>query len=207
MSAVAEVPSVDIRQRILQAARAAFMEEGYRASMERIAARAGVAKQTLYNHFPSKPELFAAVARANADTLLVSLAPSGASLRQQLVVFSRATRNLALGEESLSMCRALVGEAQRFPELVAAYYAAGPCEVIVRLTAVLGAAMAKGQLREDDPAFAADMFLGMLLGRERNDRLFGGPPLDPALEADRVERIVDCFLRAYAPQKTSGETP
>ena len=58
MSNPAESAVAETRNRLIQAAREAFMAEGYRASVEGIAARAGVAKQTLYNHFPSKDELF-----------------------------------------------------------------------------------------------------------------------------------------------------
>jgi TetR/AcrR family transcriptional repressor of mexJK operon len=49
--------SGDTRQRLLEAASAAFCEEGYQVSIERIAVRARVARQTLYNHFASKEVL------------------------------------------------------------------------------------------------------------------------------------------------------
>ena len=51
------------RERVLRAATTAFTLDGYRASIDRIARRAGVAKQTVYSHFPSKEELFKAVVR------------------------------------------------------------------------------------------------------------------------------------------------
>ncbi len=48
--------------RILDAARDAFAEVGYDASMEQIAARAEVGVGTLYRRFPNKADLFDAVA-------------------------------------------------------------------------------------------------------------------------------------------------
>ena len=49
----------------------AFAEEGFeRASMERIAERARVAKRTLYYHFTSKEELFDAAVEAICDNAL-----------------------------------------------------------------------------------------------------------------------------------------
>lgn len=48
------------RESIVQAAIAEFGDRGFEVtSMDRIAARAEVSKRTVYNHFPSKEELFA----------------------------------------------------------------------------------------------------------------------------------------------------
>jgi AcrR family transcriptional regulator len=52
------------RQRVLDAARAAFAEAGPGVPLDEIAARAGVGPGTVYRHFPSKESLFAAVAEA-----------------------------------------------------------------------------------------------------------------------------------------------
>jgi len=52
----------DIKETILTAARRTLMEEGYTAlSMRRIAAQCGVAVGTLYNYYPAKDALTAAV--------------------------------------------------------------------------------------------------------------------------------------------------
>ena len=51
------------RQDILAAARAEFLDNGFRdTSMDRVAERAQVSKRTVYNHFPSKEALFSAIA-------------------------------------------------------------------------------------------------------------------------------------------------
>ena len=50
------------REAIIQAAIAEFRDNGFQVtSMDRIAARAEVSKRTVYNHFPSKDELFAEI--------------------------------------------------------------------------------------------------------------------------------------------------
>src|ERR1700749_5333179 len=47
---------------IVQAAIVEFRDNGFEAtSVDKVAARAEVSKRTLYNHFPSKDELFAAI--------------------------------------------------------------------------------------------------------------------------------------------------
>src|SRR6185437_9906911 len=56
------------RQQIIQAADVLFYGEGIRsASMDAIAAKAGVTKRTLYYHFPSKDDLIAAYLAARDD--------------------------------------------------------------------------------------------------------------------------------------------
>lgn len=73
MSHFIETIANDNRNRLLRAAVEVFMEEGYGASMDRIASRAGMARQTLYNHFACKNDLFSEVAHMTASAILVSL--------------------------------------------------------------------------------------------------------------------------------------
>ena len=54
-------------ERILDAARDLFAEAGYEASMEQIAARAGVGVGTLYRRFPNKEDLLGAVNTAATE--------------------------------------------------------------------------------------------------------------------------------------------
>jgi TetR/AcrR family transcriptional repressor of mexJK operon len=190
--------SLDSRSRIVEAATAAFLGEGYRASVDRIAARAGVAKQTLYNHFPRKADLFAEVVRLGTAQILISLDGDGAPLRARLQRFAVAFRQKVLGEDGIAFYRAVAAEAARFPEHTAAFHASGPEQTLRRLAAVLGEAMDAGELRRDDPLFAAQMLTSMLIEGERTRRLFTDRPLAPPKAAE-AGRILDTFLRAYAP--------
>ena len=189
----------DTREKLLCAAGDAFAEQGYRCGVDEIARRAGVAKQTLYHHFSGKDELFAEVIQRMAGEILVALGPVGERpVRESLLRFALAYRSKALGQDGLAMHRVLVAEAPRLPELVHRVFIAGTGETARRLQALLAHGMASGQLRQDDPLFAADMLLSMLAGMERSRRLMASAqPDDDAPE--RVAQIVDCFLRAFAP--------
>lgn len=61
----------EARQRILETADRLFYQEGIRATgIDRIIAEAGVAKMTLYSHFPSKDELILSVLRYREERVL-----------------------------------------------------------------------------------------------------------------------------------------
>jgi TetR/AcrR family transcriptional repressor of mexJK operon len=185
------------RERVLRAAAEAFLQRGYHASVDDIARRAGVAKQTVYHHFPSKDRLFEAAARDLSKHILVELEDGAGDVRASLVAFARAYRKRVLGRQGLAMFRTLTAEVPRFPGLARAVYQGGAGAMVGRLMSFLHKAMDKGELRRDDPRFAAELFLSMLAGQERVRRLYG---LNGAeAESRRVPRIVDCFLRAYQP--------
>ena len=197
MSNPAEI--ADTRNRLIQAARVAFMAEGYRASVDGIAARAGVAKQTLYNHFPSKDELFSESVGLVSAAITVSLDGQTEDVRATLLRFGATFRQNVHGTEGVAMFRTLMAEAVRFPTLALAFFAKGPEQTAARLADFLGRAMAAGRLRQDDPRFAGEMLVGMLNNIDHFQRLSSNTPLPEALEESRIGKIVDCFLRAYAP--------
>lgn len=58
------------RERVLEAARAAFAEAGMAVPLDEIAARAGVGPGTVYRHFPTKEALFEAVMIARVQDLV-----------------------------------------------------------------------------------------------------------------------------------------
>ena len=187
------------RGRVLRAATRSFLSHGYRSSVDDIARSAGVAKQTVYHHFPSKDALFKEVAAGLTARVLVELRDEAGELRASLVAFGLAYRRRVLGAEGLAMFRTLTAEVPRFRALARALYSGGAGETVRRLAQVLGAAMARGALRREDPQFAAELLLGMLAGHERVKRLYG--VRGGASERRNVARIVDCFLRAF-----TGET-
>jgi AcrR family transcriptional regulator len=65
------------RERLLEAARAAFAADGLSVPLDELARRAGVGPGTLYRHFPAKEDLFEAVLRDR----LQRLADEAAGLR------------------------------------------------------------------------------------------------------------------------------
>jgi AcrR family transcriptional regulator len=203
MSAPPDQTPVDCRERLIRAAAERFMSDGYRASIDQIASRAGVARQTVYNHFASKEDLFSEVAHIAASSILVSLDEKGGGLREHLVRFGATFRHRLIGDEGLALFRTISAESPRFPDLGRAFYDKGPGQTIRRLADFLKRAMDEGTLRRDDPKYAAETLLAMLDCGDRSRRLFGASLLPARAEKARVARIIDCFLRAFAPSHPS----
>jgi TetR/AcrR family transcriptional repressor of mexJK operon len=186
------------RERVLRAATSSFLAHGYGSSVDDIARRAGVAKQTIYAHFPSKDALFKEVAHDLTRRVLVELEGEPKDLRAGLVRFALAYRERVLSAEGIATFRTVMPEVPRFKALARSMYAASAGEMVRQLAAYLERAMQAGTLRRDEPLFAAELLLGMLVGHDRIKRLFGVERANGA-DAARSRQIVDCFLRAYQP--------
>lgn len=193
-------PPHEVRQRLLEAACEAFLEEGYRVSIDRIAARAKVARQTVYNHFSSKDALFAEAVRHAIQSVLVTL-DGESDIRSTLLEFGHAYREKVLSPEGIAIFRTMMTEAPRFPALAQQFFRQGPLATRQRLAGYLAQAMAAGQLRRDDPEFAAEMLTAMLADFDRLYSLFNSQATP--LKTTKTAQVVDCFLLAFAPEKDS----
>lgn len=189
---------LDKREQMVEAARHAFTDKGYRASMSDIARRAGVAKQTLYNHFMNKEALFAEVIADCTAEAHAALDNQQKSIEQQMLELSYAVRQVTMTPEGIASYRAMTAEAYQFPELATSFYQQGVGLIYQRLQARLALAHQQGELNCPDVALAADMLFSMLTGFERS-RMLLGVAADKDGDMARVEPIVAAFLRAFAP--------
>lgn len=193
----------DSRQRMLNAAHEVFMAAGYHASIDHIAERAGVARQTVYNHFACKDDLFHEVIQQATDRILVPLDENDGDLRTRLVQFGTALRARVLGPGGVAIWRTLVAETPRFPQLARTFFEKGPARTLANLSRFIERAMADGRLRRDNPLFAAEMLLSLLEGHDRTRILLGVVEFEADQEGERVTRIIDAFLRSYATDRAT----
>ena len=192
------------RQAIQAAGTAVFLRRGFEAaSMDLIAAEAKVSKQTIYNHFHSKDELFKAIITDMTTALVVplSMAEAAASTpRQLLQSFARDFLKLMLQPSSLALHRLIVAESARFPELGAAIYAAGAGRLIRMLADYLEWETKRGRLAVEDSERAAEMLIGMLTGRMQLRALLGDAKSLTDAELERRAMVaVSSFLTLCAP--------
>lgn len=193
-----------IAGRILAAARDGFMRTGYGdTSMDWIAKAAGVSKATLYSHFDSKPQLFAAMIGAECRRVALALVtPSAGTLdtRKTLLGAGEQFLEFLTSPAGLAMFRLVVGETARFPELGVAFYECAPAEMKARLSAYLAAAAARGELAIEDAELASMQFLGMVKGDIHLRCLFDQGYKPTAAELRRsAQGAVDTFLCRYGP--------
>ncbi|MET0293094.1 MAG: TetR/AcrR family transcriptional regulator [Steroidobacteraceae bacterium] len=187
---------------ILEAAVAEFRASGYDAtSMDRIAARAGVSKRTVYNHFPSKEELFTRILEEMFDRGVAGpdLAyRADKPLRAQLLELVRQKLKLLHDPHFVDLARVAIAAGIQRPDLAR--------EMLARLgsreeglTVWVRAAAADGALKADDPAFAALQLQGLIKSLAFWPQLsMGQPPLSAAKQKQVAESSVDLFLAYYA---------
>jgi AcrR family transcriptional regulator len=192
----------DRRQAILEIARQVFLEEGYAAaSMSAIAARVGGSKGTLYNYFPSKEALFAAVIQnycSRVQAELFDVDWPNLELVEALRRFGRRYVSLLLSEEVIAMHRIVVAESTRFPEVGRALDEAGPRQGLRRMTAYIAEAATDGRLTVEIPGRAAEQFMDLCLTGLYRNRLWnvGPSPTRAQMEAN-VESALAVFMTAY----------
>lgn len=188
---------------VLQAAQEIFCSAGYRASIDAVATRAGVARQTIYNNFGNKQKLFSQAIEHGMSSFWAELVTSGETIQAQLYSFALNFRAHVLNPETARLHCMLTSEAPRFPEQARDFFEKAMMATRVQLAQLIAQAMQKGELRTDDALEAAHFFIDSLIGIDLDRLHFSGEIPDPAQEASRVERHIDRFLRAYAPEKTA----
>ena len=189
---------------VLAAGWALFLERGVGAtSMEAVAAAAGVSKMTVYKLFANKRVLFEAAVLREMTAIEAAQTPEATvgsvPLEDELRVFGEGLMTFLAGKTAVDFYAVLFGEISRHPGLAKTFYACGPGRTLANLAAIL--LKAADRLRIESAAeasIAAEALFGLWQGAS-NFRL--APRTGRAARqevADRVQRGVDLFLRAYA---------
>lgn len=164
------------RDLILKAATEAFLAHGYNgASIDQIAAQAGVSKPTIYSHFEGKEQLFVAIMNSICDNFETPFLGPNADSEDLPAILNRVADNYTraiLQPGVVAMHRLFVAEAERFPEVSRRYYEVGPRRVHQTLAAFFKNRMARGEIRECDPLMLAQFFAAVVIAPMRTRRLF-----------------------------------
>ena len=193
------------RKAIIAAATRAFFDRGFAAaSIEQVAADAGVSKVTVYNHFGDKRGLFVASVETQCEIMRghfsIREMPRG-TLRERLLAIGEAMVAFLSRDEMVQFERRIAAETEDEPEIGKAFLAAGPHRMKQAFSALIAALNEAGELRVDDPELAAEQFAAMCKGMGDLERRFG-QPIDEQRNRERIEGAVEVFCRAYA---TAGD--
>src|SRR5215831_323215 len=195
------------RKAIVEAARAAFLQNGYLGTnMDEIATAAAVSKQTVYKHFSDKQQLFTEIIY-DAMAQVIDELVRGATLALQesddverdLVALARQLIASIWHPDVLRLRRLVIGEAGRFPHLGEAYFKQGFQRGIAAVATSIEHLAAAGRLRVDDPQLAAQHFAGLILWVPLNRAMFTGDDQPPPDLDHFATAGVRAFLIGYAP--------
>lgn len=192
---------IDRERRILEAGLKVFAETGYSgATMDAVAAEAGLSKPTLYQYFASKEALFAAIMLGKRDQMLELFEhPSGGGMVADLLGFAWDYADTVMRPDLLSLARLIIGEVQRFPEIGRAYQASGPDHLLRGIMDYLSGQRRAGTLVFDDAELAAQDLWGLILSAPRTQALYMPDSMPSRAEVARyVNNGLRVFLKAYS---------
>jgi TetR/AcrR family transcriptional repressor of mexJK operon len=196
------------RAAIVEAALDVFLREGFaRASVDSIAAEAGVSKRTIYNHYGDKENLFLSVIGDTYDALISGVVDlmdkyladlPDDQVEAGIVGFSRAIAMFAARTPRRSaMIRLMMAEAPYFPALREVQ--ARPRSITGAIAERLTKLAARGLLDVPEPVEAANHLFALTMGQINNRTLWGALPVTD----DEINRMAtsgaQAFLRAYRP--------
>lgn len=185
--------------RVCAAVRELLAEQGFRISMDDVATRAGCSKQTLYAQFGNKQELMRSVIGEHLDLATARLDPMVEDPRETLLAFARQHLEHLCDPTVVAASQLLAADAHQFPQEAQALYREGCDTLQLRLAGWLQRAMDQGRLRHDEPHYAAELLLSMMVGLDFERQRFGVPHRAGADARQRwAEFAVDAFLRAFA---------
>jgi AcrR family transcriptional regulator len=185
--------SPESQKKILAATAELLSEGGFQAvTMEAVAARAGVAKTTLYRWWPNRAALAldCVSARMTPIAAAPNSAPRAGSYRKRFQRQLKATIRLLNGKEGQSIL-ALIGAKQTDPSLGHAYseQIARPRRARTRKMALQAI-----QAKELAPGTDPDLFLDAIYGPLYYRKVVSGEPVTDGF----INRIVDAAFRAFA---------
>ncbi|WP_082900191.1 TetR/AcrR family transcriptional regulator [Rhodococcus phenolicus] len=190
------------RERLLEATAQIMEEEGYAAATSRrVATRAGVKPALVYYYFPTMDDLFLAVLRAGAETVLERhrLALSEADPLRALWRINSDTRTTRLNTEFIALAnhrKAIGAELKAYAERVRD----------IETTALTVAMRAHGVDLDDFPPVVISMFLTGLARTMVNEAAMG---VTRGHEEARLfmERYIGRFETLASPPERAGPVP
>jgi AcrR family transcriptional regulator len=180
--------SVKVDRAILAAALELLAEAGVEGlTFERVAARAGVGRPTVYRRYRSKLDLLLAAVASMSD-LRVLYRDTGSSWGD-LHAIAAALASLLVDTQAGKLLPSMIMEGNRTPELAARYHEFN-AERRATFKAAIRRCISRGDLREDiDVDVVADFLAAPIYMRF----LVTGEPLD----APFIHTTVDATMRAF----------
>src|SRR6201995_5374632 len=174
------------RVAVLRAADDLLAERGFAGvTIEGIAVRAGVAKQTIYRWWPSKVDVLLDTLIEDAEEALV--VPDTGSVIEDTRQYLRRLAAFITGDPAGRVLLALIGEAQHDAEMAGVFHARYLDPRRDQERAMLARGVASGEL---PPDLDADRALDALLGPVYYRALVTGGPISAAFTDQLVSEVL-----------------
>ncbi|MBS1955792.1 MAG: TetR/AcrR family transcriptional regulator [Cyanobacteria bacterium SZAS-4] len=180
------------RAQIIEAALETFLQLGYEgASMNLVAERAGVIKQTIYSHFQDKQSLFREVIASLTVDYVQNALQEPELINKPLPAVLRKIAETILARHQdprhIRFVRTMIGEAERFPELAKLF-----TDTTVRPVLSLIVERIKNQTiyKFDDPEAFARVFIGTVVNHCLQQHILHGKELLPFDATRLVDELV-----------------
>jgi len=175
---------------IVNAAAALFLQQGYGVtSMDQIAKKAGVTKQTVYRYYASKNELFAAVMQRVQTAESEPYSFGSGTIDEELTGFASYILSFHLQEQALGLYRIMLTEAAQ-ENLLTTFKNQGPQHVLKPLIEYLSQ-----QTQLDDPVFSAQMFATMILAPRNQMLMSKKNKMKKPAQKEHVQKVTALFMK------------
>jgi AcrR family transcriptional regulator len=196
---------------LLDAATRVFLREGFgSASIDKVAAEAGVSTRTIYERFKNKADLMGAVISRLVDrmsTVLTTAELDRLAPRAALDLIAQTIVSRASDPDSAALFRILAGEAHRFPELAAKMRENDKRCVSNVVADYFRGRIGSGELRLSDPERAATLFLQMICSELHDSLLFGDATVMRQVDhQSHIDHVIEIFLLGAAPRPHDAGT-
>jgi AcrR family transcriptional regulator len=153
---------------IVAAALQVFAEKGFgEARMEEVARRAGVSKGTVFVYFPTKQDLFRAVAQTVVAGNFERLESAGPYFAErpltELVPLLLTQAGLVGASPVSAVIRMLISESRAFPDIAQVWHDEVVARMLGFLTVAIEKAQARGEVRAGDARLYALSIIGPMV--------------------------------------------
>lgn len=192
---------------IVSGALEVFLDKGFvGASVDDVAARSGVSKQTVYKHFGDKERLFIEVVSSTIDRFgepffRVSInLKSSSELEQTLRDLAQTLLESVLEPQILRLRRLVISEVMRFPDLGKHYFDKGPRRGVETLAEIFKDFSDRGLLKKCDSEHAATQFTWLVISIPVNRVMLLGESAMPSSNELKVivDNAVEIFLAEFS---------
>jgi TetR/AcrR family transcriptional repressor of mexJK operon len=191
---------------IIASATRVFVRDGYGgASIDKVAAEAGVSTRTIYERFKNKADLLGAVisrlVERDMATVLATDELDRLEPRAALTVIAQVVTGRACDPDAAALFRIVATEAHRFPELAAKMRCNAKARVDDAIAAYFRGQIGRGTLRLSDPDRAAALFMQMICAELHECLLFGSADAMAKLDfSAHLNHAIEIFLNGAIPR-------